>query len=145
LALALAEVAEFGGFVAETAVANARALAAALESEGFEVIARERGYTSTYQIFLNLGDRAQDFERRCQAANILVSDCALSGSYAWTSRTGARLATHELTRIGMGAPEMAQIARLIRRAVHDKEDPARLAREVQDLLARYPRISCSFD
>jgi glycine hydroxymethyltransferase len=144
-AIALAEMAQFGEAQARGMVGNAQALAAALEGEGFKVLARERNYTRTHQIFLDLGDRAQDFERRCQAANILASDCALAGNYAWTARTGARLATHELTRFGMRETEMQLIARLIRRATRDKEPAEQIDAEVQALLARFPVLRHSFD
>lgn len=145
LAIALAEVAEFGHITAPRMVANARALAAALEAEGFDVLARERGYTQTYQIFLNLGDTARTFETRCQSANILVSDCALAGDMELGRRTGARLATHELTRLGMGEAEMQQIARLIRRAARDGESAGVIASEVLALRERFPRLVYSFD
>ncbi len=144
-AIALAEMAEFGTAQARGMLANAQALAAALEQEGFSVLARERDYTRTHQIFLELGDTAQEFERRCQAANILVSDCALAGNYAWTARSGARLATHELTRLGMKEPEMKLIAQLIGRVTRDKEPGDRIASEVRALLERFPRLSHSFD
>jgi glycine hydroxymethyltransferase len=144
-AIALAEMAEFGAAQAHGMLANAHALAAALEREGFKLLARERHYTRTHQIFLELGDTAQEFERRCQAANILVSDCALAGDYAWTARTGARLASHELTRLGMKEPEMDLIAQLIRRVTRDREPADRIASEVKALLERFPRLSHSFD
>jgi glycine hydroxymethyltransferase len=145
LAHALTETAEFGTTVARQMVVNAQALAAALEDEGFRVLARDRGYTRTHQVFLELGDSAQTFEKRCQAANILVSDCALVGGMALKQRTGARLATHELTRLGMTEADMVEVARLIRRAARDAEDPSVLALEVARLLARFPRITYSFD
>lgn len=145
LAFALAEMAEFGPALARRKVANARALAAALESEGFTALAGARGYTATHQVFLDLGREAKLFETRCQEGNILVADCALAGNFAWTERTGIRLGTYELSRVGMDETDMAMIARLMRRAVRDREDPAIIAREVEELLGRYPVIVHSFD
>jgi glycine/serine hydroxymethyltransferase len=60
-------------------------------------------------------------------------------------RTGARLATHELTRQGMTEKEMGDIARLIGRAVRHSDPPSTLAGEVEALLARFPGVRYSFD
>jgi glycine hydroxymethyltransferase len=145
LAVALAETAEFGPQLAQQMVANARALARALEDEGYNVLARERGYTQTHQIFLELGADAKVFETRCNLANILLSDCALSGDQARRQRNGARLATHELTRTGMKEAQMHEVARLIARAARDAEDPQLVARDVEQLLTRHQRVAYSFD
>jgi glycine hydroxymethyltransferase len=143
-ALALAEMLEFAPVLAERTVANAQALASALAAQDFDVIGGERGYTRTHQIFLNLGDRAQAFEARCHAANILLSDCALVGDMSRGRRSGARLATHELTRIGMDEADMHTIASFIARAARG-DDAAAIASEVTQLVARYPTVKYSFD
>lgn len=145
LAVALAEVAEHGKTLAARMVVNAQALARALDEEGFEIVGRDRGYTRTHQIFLDLGETAQGFEERCQAANILASDCALSGDIERKRRSGARLATHELTRLGMDASDMVEVARLIRRAALDGEGPESVRKDVRKLLSRFASITFSFD
>lgn len=143
-ALAMAEMLEFGASLAERMVANARALAGALEAEGFGVVGSERGYTRTHQVFLALGGVAQAFEESCQRANILLSDCALVGDISRGQRTGVRLGTHEITRMGMNEADMRTIARLIERAVHG-EDPMRMRADVAALVARHPRVVYGFD
>lgn len=145
LACSLAETEQFGPALARQMVANAQALGAALEEEGYTVLARERGYTRTHQIFLALGDQAKEFETRCHAANVLISDCALVGDSARKRRSGARIATHELTRVGMIPADMVDVARFIARAARDKEDGARLAAEVRLFLEQHPRMVHSFD
>jgi glycine hydroxymethyltransferase len=146
LAIALAEHQAFGKALAERAVTNARALAAALSGEGFSVLGRDGVHTCTHQVFVELGDgaAAKSFERRCNAANILVPDCALTGDGAHGRRSGARMATHELSSRGMGPAEMAEIARLIRRvSASDDEIPA-VAEDVRALLARFDREAFGF-
>ena len=59
-------------------------------------------------------------------------------------RTGARLATHELTRIGFGTGEMREVAGLIARAGRG-EPPEPITGSVEALLRRYPHIANSFD
>lgn len=144
LALALAEVTAFGEILAGQMVANAKALARGLELEGFRVLAADRGHTRTHQIFLSLGDEARNFENRCQASNILLSDCALAGDMAKGRRSGARLATHELTRLGMKEHEMGAIAALIAAAFRGA-DPGQVATKVAHLMEHHPVIRYSFD
>ncbi|MEP7345296.1 MAG: hypothetical protein ABI877_08515, partial [Gemmatimonadaceae bacterium] len=52
---ALAEMVAFGRAYAEQTVQNARALAAALDRLGYRLLAKSRGYTSTHQLFVDLG------------------------------------------------------------------------------------------
>jgi glycine hydroxymethyltransferase len=145
LAVTLAEIAAFGRELANQMVLNARALAAALAGEGFEVLAADRGYTETHQLFLSLGEAAPAFESRCHDANILITDCALGGDLALGRRSGARIATHEVTRLGMRAGEMSQIAALIAGAHGEREPVEKLRARVQALVARFPTIQYSFD
>lgn len=140
LAVSLAENAAFGPELARRMVGHARALGAALEAEGFRVLARERGYTATHQVFLELGDEARRFEAACQRANILIADCALAGDMAKGRRSGARLSTHEISRLGLDEADMARIARLMRRAF-EGEASGTLKREVADLTDRPIRFS----
>lgn len=145
LALALVETREFGAQLAAQMVANARCLAQALQEQAFSVLAQDRGYTRTHQLFLQLGTSAKSFETACQAVNILVSDCALTGDMARSQRSGARLATHEITRLGMKEAEMRTIASLIGQAVRRTQPAESIASAVADLLARHQRVEYSFD
>lgn len=143
-AVALSELQMFGQELATAMVLNAQSLAQALESEGFSLLGAKRGYTQTHQIFLQLGDQAKQFETRCNDANILISDCMLTGDRAASRRTGSRIATHEVTRLGMKEAEMKEIARLMRRAF-EGEAPQAIARRVEELRATFHRNVYSFD
>lgn len=144
LALTLAETRAFGTERAARSVANARALAQSLGSEGFTLLASDRGYTDTHQIFLSLGDRAKVFETRCNAANIMLTDCALCGDMALRRRSGSRLGTHEVTRLGLTEGDMKTVALLIRRA-NAGEVPQVTQGEVAALVTRNPTLAFSFD
>lgn len=147
LAMTLAELESCGGELAQRMVGNAQALADYLAEEGFTVLGRGGARTATHQVFLKLGTQAANFEWRCQNANILIPDCALTGEVASGRRGGARLGTHEISRLGMGIPEMRQIANLIRRASLDADGlaAAGLAMEVRALRARFPNVQYSLD
>lgn len=138
LAVGLAELEHFGTILARATVANAAAFASAMAGEGFTVLARNGIHTQTHQCFLDQGDAAQTFEWRCQAVNILASDCSLAGDMARNRRSGIRFATHELTRRGMGSMEMREVAQLIARANRDEADVAAITADVAALISRFP-------
>ncbi len=143
---AMAEMVAHGARYADQMIKNAKALGRALEAEGFTVIGSDRGYTETHQVVLDLvAVGAEPFETACQAANILVHKGRIMGDGARGFRTGARLTVQELTRQGMGEPEMVTVAALIRRAALDREPPERVAREVLDLVQPFQTVRFSFD
>ncbi len=144
-AYALAEMVAFGREYAVQTVLNAQSLARALEGEGFVVLGKDRGYTMTHQVFLDLRDvGAAEFETACQNANILVHQARLKGDTD-EARTGARLTVQELTRQGMKERDMVEIARFICRVALDREAPPRVAGDIEEYLAAFPRLHYSFD
>ena len=147
LAVTLAELEQHGQTLARHMVRNAQVLAGALEREGFRVIGRSGSHTETHQVIIDLGSEAQEFEWRCQAANILIPDTALTSDAATGSRSGARAGTHEVSRLGMQEVEMYEIARLIGRAARDRNDSLTpgVAADVHLLLSRFPDLRYSFD
>jgi glycine hydroxymethyltransferase len=145
-AYAMAEMVAFGAEYAAQMVANARALGRALEAVGFEVLGSDRGYTQTHQVVLDLATSgAEQFETRCQAANILVHKARIMGDDARGFRTGSRLSVQELTRQGMRESEMDQVARLIRLVAVDGRPSDQVAGLVEELLRPFQRLRFSFD
>lgn len=144
LAVSLAEMSEFGPRLAKQMIRNAQALARELERRGFVAVGSDRSYTRTHQVFLDVGADAQKLEQRCQEANILFSDCALTGSYPWKNRCGARLATHEITRLGMVEVDVQVVAELIHRAF-EGDEPNLLREEVSRLRETFRNVQLSFD
>jgi glycine hydroxymethyltransferase len=143
---AMAEMVAFGVDYAAQMVANARALARALESEGFTVIGGGHGYTATHQVVLDLAQfGAERFEIACQAANILVHKARIKGDDDRGYRTGSRLTVQELTRLGMREKEMERVAVLIRRVALDGVAAGQIAAEVEELLQPFQRVHFSFD
>jgi glycine hydroxymethyltransferase len=107
VAQTLLELERCGAPYAETVVANARALAAALAAEGFPLVAAGEGYTASHQIHL---DRARlraeaglgpgELARRLERRSLLID---LVG----------RIGVAEVTRLGLVADDMPRLARLI--------------------------------
>jgi len=57
---------------------------------------------------------------------------------------GLRIGVQEVTRIGMGASEMATIARLMGRVARG-ESPEKIAIETAELASRYKQVYYSFE
>lgn len=89
-------------------VENAKALAKALDDAGLPVRFKDRGYTESHQIHLDLApEKAQAFCRALEKAGIFID-------------IGARVGTAEVTRHGMGATDMKKIAARMA-GVYEKE------------------------
>ena len=125
-------------------VANARALAQALATEGFRLVS---GGTDNHLMLVDLrpfdadltGKVAQEVLDR---AGITLNKNQIPGDPRSPFVTsGLRVGTAAVTTAGMTEPEMAQIAALIGRALIGREDPSELAavrEDVANLCAKFP-------
>ncbi len=123
-------------------VANARALAAQLQAEGFRVIS---GGTDTHLLLIDVfsqGMRGKEAENALHSANITANKNAIPfDSNPPLNPSGIRLGTPALTTRGMGEAEMRTIGQWIARALHHRQQPAVLAeiqRQVVDLARSFP-------
>ena len=136
----------FGRDYARQTVSNARALGRALGEAGFTILAAERDFTMTHQIFMDataLG--ARHVEALCRDCNLFFQASHMRGDAERGVRTGLRLSVQEITRQGMREEEMRRVASLIRRAVLDREPAAQVARDVAALATRYSAPRYTFD
>jgi glycine hydroxymethyltransferase len=155
---AFAEVIEFGSSCARQMVSNARALAEALEREGFKPLARDRDYTMTHHVIVDVFDEGLGkIKKACRGCNVLIQGARLARDEVdlrgkdsdlmspWAvGGSGLRLSVAEVTRLGMREAEMSQIARFMRRAVNG-EDSQRLASEVEEFVLCYQKMPFAFD
>lgn len=148
LAYTLAEMVKFGEDYARQIVANAKALARALDEEGFNVMAKSKGYTMSHQVLLDVrklggGDNV---ENALINANIICTKMQLP----WDSETyvpnpsGIRLGVQEITRQGMKEKEMKEVARLMGRVAIAKEEPSKIASEIEEFLKDFQEIKYCF-
>ncbi|MFF2726996.1 serine hydroxymethyltransferase [Streptomyces sp. NPDC058008] len=122
---------------AHRVVAHARALAAALEAEGFEITT---GGTDTHIVVADpapLGVDARTAHERLTAAGMVLDTCALP----YGDARGIRLGTAAVTTQGMDEEDMARIAALFGAAVRDEGDAGRLRAGVRALAERNPPYS----
>jgi len=147
--VALAEFKEFGEAYARDTVQNARALGAALSSEGFDVLAESRGFTSSHQIVTRHGELDSGAGARAaktlEEAGVITNMNMLPGDTKALSPSGLRLGVQELTRVGMGASEMNEIAQLFRRVLIDKEDPKSVRESVRQLKSNHQIVRYCFN
>ena len=149
VAVAAAELLEFGPAYAQACVANGQAMARALAAEELDVVAAAHGFTRSHHVAVDvheLGGGAS-VARRLEAANIILSKFVLprDASAPPGAMSGLRLGLQEVTRRGVGPAEMAEIARFIRRVVLNGEDPARVQDEVKSLRQRFPKVHYCFE
>jgi glycine hydroxymethyltransferase len=146
-AVALKEAArpEYADY-ARQVVANARALAEALEGEGMRPVS---GGTDTHLALIDLrsaGVTGKEAEARCDAARITLNKNAIPyDPQPPMTASGIRVGTPSVTTQGMKEPEMATVAALIARAV--RADPGTpggraaldgVAAEVTTLVEAFP-------
>jgi glycine hydroxymethyltransferase len=123
-------------------VANARALADALQGRGYRLVT---GGTDTHLLLVDLSTRGltgKDAQEALDRAWITVNKNTIpfeTKSPMVTS--GIRLGTPAVTTRGMREPEMAEIARLVDRVLANLGSgsvEAAVRGEVQELTARFP-------
>ena len=105
-------------------VRNARALAAALDREGFRIVS---GGTDNHLMLVDLrpfGVTGKVAQETLDQAGITVNKNTIPNDPEKPFVTsGLRLGTAAVTTAGMGEPEMAEIASLIARALRGADDP----------------------
>ena len=141
-AIALAECATPGyQKYAADVVVNAKALAAALESEGMRAVS---GGTQTHLALMDIrstGVTGKVADERCGAAGIVMNKNSIPYDPEKPGITsGIRVGSPATTTQGMGVEEMKQIASLISRAIKtdDASAHAAIKSEVHALTARFP-------
>ena len=145
LAVACLEIKQFGADYASAIVRNARALAAALDREGFDVAAKELGYTASHQVGIDVGDLGggREVSRRLCEQGIVCNMNLLPGEPRKNARnpSGLRLGVQEMTRFGMDEPAMERIAQLFRGCLLENRA---IEADCRDLRAQYPEIRYGF-
>jgi len=147
--VALAEFEEYGQSYAENIVKNAQSFAQALAAEGFDVLAESRNYTASHQVLTRhggtdsgAGAKAADL---LEQAGIITNMNMLPGDTKALSPSGLRLGVQELTRVGMGANEMQEVASLYARVLLKNENPSSVKEDVRNLKSDFQIIRYCFN
>jgi len=147
--VALAEFEEYGQAYAQDTVANAKAFASALASEGFDVLAESRGYTATHQVLTRHGEldsgAGAKAARLLEDAGIITNMNMLPGDTKALTPSGLRLGVQELTRVGMDQTQMEEVAALYARVLIKGEDPQSVKKDVKQLKSQFQTIRYCFN
>lgn len=151
LAIALAEMLEFGEEYAAQIIKNARALGQALYERGFAVLCPDLGFTASHTLVVDItkyGDGGT-LEQRLEKANIVLNRNLLPWDIRegrhYKNPGGIRLGTSEVTRLGMKEGEMGEIAEFIKRVVIDGERPEVVAQDVAEFRKDYQKVHYAFE
>jgi glycine hydroxymethyltransferase len=151
VAVALAEMKEFGEDYSQQIIKNSKALGQALFERDMKVLGEHRGFSESHVVWVDIweyGDGGQ-IEADLEKANIIANrnllpwDIKMGRHY--THPGGIRLGTPEVTRLGMQESEMEVIADFIKRVVVDKEDATKIANDVIAFRKEYQRVHYCFD
>ena len=147
--VALAEFEEYGEAYARDIVQNSRALAESLAAEGFDVLAESRNYTASHQVLTRHGDTdsgaGAKAAKTLEDVGIITNMNMLPGDTKALTPSGLRLGVQELTRVGMGKNEMAEVAKLFARALIDNEDLKLVKQDVTTLKSNFQTIRYCFN
>jgi glycine hydroxymethyltransferase len=147
LAVCFLEMLEFGQAYGEQVIKNSQALGRALSEAGIPVLFEERSYSQTHIVLVDVssfGD-GKEVALRLEQANIVCGGTSLPRDREKGTRSGLRLGTQELTRLGMKEEEMATIAGFFKRVIVEKEQPEDVAGDVGDFVSRFQEITYAFE
>lgn len=154
LAVALAEMIEFGKEYHKNVIKNAQALGQALYDEGLEVLMEHKGFTESHQIVVDITKFEKtiglggDIEKLLEEANIILNRNLLPYDIAegrhYQNPGGLRIGTSEITRLGMGKSEMKEIALLFKKLLIERKDPKQVRNEVVEFRKQFQEIKYCF-
>jgi glycine hydroxymethyltransferase len=154
LAIAIAEMLEFGKEYHKNVIENAKALGQALYERGIKVLMEHKGFTESHQIVVDITEFEKtiglggDIEKTLEKANIILNRNLLPYDIAegrhYQNPGGLRIGTSEITRLGMGKSEMTDIAELIKKLLIDKIDPKKIRNEVVEFRKEFQEIRYCF-
>lgn len=136
LAVTLADWLECGSDYATTMVSNAVVLASELDRLDVPVFATGSGFTMSHQLAVDASEWGGGHEAavRLRRANLLASAIGLPGDES----AGLRLGTPEITRIGMVASDMEELANIVADALHERPEDA--AERASSMRQRFNKV-----
>lgn len=149
LAVAAAEMLEFGPVYMRQIVRNAQALGAALQRRGIPVLGAHKGYTRTQQVVADVRQFGGGLEvaQRLARANIITNKNLIPSDRPedWDRPGGLRMGTIEVTRLGMREAEMEAIADFIARILVERASPDDVVEDVIEFRRPYQQLYYCFE
>jgi glycine hydroxymethyltransferase len=151
VAIASAEMLQFGEAYAAQVIKNSKALGQALYERGFKVLAEHKGFTESHILLIDITKfgLGGDIEKKLEKAGIIINRNLLPWDVKegrhYMNPGGIRLGTAELTRLGMKEGEMEEIAELMKRIVVDGEDPMKVGGDAAELRRGFDTVQYCFE
>lgn len=149
LAVAAAEMIEFGKFYMAQIVKNSKALGKALDERGIPVLCASKGYSQSHQIIARVKPFGGGLEvaHRLAKANIITNKNLVPEDKPedWDRPSGLRMGTIEATRLGMNEHDMRTVADFIARVLVNNEDPESVGKDVVDFRLPKQTLYYNFD
>jgi glycine hydroxymethyltransferase len=146
MAICTYEFMEFGEQYAVDTIKNAKTLAAELDRHGFDVQGKEFGFTETHQVAVNVREfgGGEKVSKTLEINDIILNMNMLPHEPLKNHDRpdGIRIGVQEMTRVGMGEPEMGRIAELIKECIIDKKT---VKEEVSRFRSKYQEVHYSYD
>jgi len=146
LAITTYEILEFGEAYALQVIANAKALARALDEFGFDVQGKQFDYTETHQVAVDVRRHGggDEVARILQDNGVILNMNLLPFEPLKNvlNPAGIRIGTQEMTRFGMKEDEMRYIAELIKRCLIDGQP---IDEPVKEFRQNFTQVEYSFD
>jgi glycine hydroxymethyltransferase len=154
LAIAFAEMLEFGKEYHKNVIDNAKSLGEALYDQGLNVLMEHKGFTESHQIVVDITNFQKtiglggDIEKLLERANIILNRNLLPYDIAegrhYQNPGGLRIGTSEVTRLGMGKSEMIDLAEFFKKLLIDKKKPEDVKKEVSEFRKEFQEIKYCF-
>ncbi|MBY8983637.1 MAG: serine hydroxymethyltransferase [Candidatus Lokiarchaeota archaeon] len=154
LAIALAEMLEYGKEYHKNVIENAQTLGQALHDQGLNVLMEHKGFTESHQIVVDITNFQSsiglggDIEKLLEKANIILNRNGIPADLAagrhYENPGGLRIGTSEITRLGMKKDDMIDIAEFFRKLLIEKKDPKKVKKEVTDFKKEFQEIQYCF-
>jgi glycine hydroxymethyltransferase len=153
LAVAFAEMMEFGKDYTGQILKNSKALAQALHERGFHVIGEKKGFTESHVILVDITETplkdGSNVEETLEDANIIINRNLLPWDKKrgrdYRTPGGIRLGSSEITRLGMKESEMDAVAEFMTRIIMKEEDVKKVAADVAEFKKDYQKVHYAFD
>jgi glycine hydroxymethyltransferase len=149
LGYAAAELLAFGATYMAQIVANAQALARALQERGIPCLAAHKGFTRSHQAIADVRQWGGGYAaaNRLQEAHIIVNKNLIPGDRPedWDKPSGIRIGTIEVTRLGMGPAEMAVIAEFMHDLLVKGKKPEEMRKRVVEFRRGFQTLYYCFE
>jgi glycine hydroxymethyltransferase len=146
MAICTYEMMEYSEAYADATIKNARVLATALDKFGFDVEGKEFGFTESHQVAVNVSKfgGGEKVSKTLEINDIILNMNMLPHEPLRNHDhpDGIRIGVQEMTRFGLGAEEMQQVAELIKRCIIDKQS---IKKDVNDFRSQFQQVHYSYD